>query len=162
MLRFTAVIASLSWAVLNPLAAAGHPSGTKKPTTVGQTYTRENSSGIVTLTVIATASKCESIFLDQQSLCKLIDFARGEVIEVADLDIDGDGQSDRIVRTESISGCGTRGCRTDVYLRRSGRLTLATPSLVTLGMVRRCLVSKQTGLQFASDHSLGECFVFRV
>ena len=69
-------------------------------------------------------------------------------VEMAQLDVDGDGTRDMLLRRRSKNDCGPGGCATFVLFDRPGGHVLADPPINAEGPAERCRNDGEPGVRF--------------
>jgi hypothetical protein len=115
----------------------------------------------ITLSRLDDARLCRAHLSDRPSLCRNVDFSRGEALLIARVDVDRDGRRDMIVQTQSTLNCGSRGCGTQVLIGSGSGLRAAQPNVIAAGPIRACRSGRRHGLRL-SEAPGAPCIVFRI
>ncbi len=117
---------------------------------------------IVVLDTHRTLSSCRAALRRRTITCRSVRFQRGESIQSAWLDLNGDHTKDLIVRRQTREDCGSLGCLTEVFMSVRGGLRLAAPSILSDAPIYVCRSHGKTGLRLSSGDGLGRCFLFGI
>ena len=113
----------------------------------------------VDFTLVHSAAECRRI-VSKPDLCGDADTEQSQM-EIAPVDVDGDGAKDLIIRRQSSLTCGSHGCSTDVYFQRGETYVRGDPPLVTAGPLYLCRSTAGAGIEASTGSGRGPCIIIK-